>query len=415
MMTAQTNRCLLPLTFIFTLTLVFRVSFAQDLPDSPDKALVVNTCNGCHSTRNIVRSSGYTKSQWQELTSTMIDLSATPELQDKITSYLAQHFPPNDERTPKLLPGNTKITFKQWQVPTLGQRSRDPIEAKDGTIWWAGQWGNLIGKINPKTDEMKEYPLLANSKPHSVTLDAQGDVWYTGNKNGTIGKLDIDTEEITVYRMPDKAAKDPHTAIFANTGMLWFTLQHSNMIGRLNPENGDIKLVNMPTKGSRPYGIKIDENDIPWVACNGHNCLVKIDPISMKITEINLPNDATKVRRLDIAADGHIWYVNSSRGRLGRYNPHTGDIKEWPSPSGELSHPYAIAIVGDSIWYNESGKRPDALVRFDPKNESFQSWPVPTGDTYAGIIRHMRATKDGGLVIHQSSTNRIIKVDIGNK
>jgi virginiamycin B lyase len=400
--------------FIFLPVAIFfsQNAFTQNLPDSPDKSLVVSTCTSCHSTRNIMRSSGYTKDQWRELTSTMIDMSSTPALQDKITSYLATHFPPNSKRTPNIVSGKAKLTFTEWQVPTLGQRSRDPIEAEDGTLWWAGQWGNLIGKINPTTGEMKEYPLLKNSKPHSVTLDAQGNVWYTGNKNGTIGKLDIKSEEITVYHMPDKAAKDPHTAIFARTGMLWFTLQHSNMIGRLNPKSGDIELVNMPTKGSRPYGIKIDRNDVPWVACNGHNCLAKVDPVSMNITEIELPDATTKARRLDIAADGHIWYVNSSRGRLGRYNPETGDIKEWSSPSGELSHPYAIAIVGDNIWYNESGKRPDALVRFNPKDESFQSWPIPTGNTYAGIIRHMRTTKDGGLVIHQSSTNRIIKVSM---
>jgi virginiamycin B lyase len=29
---------------------------------------------------------------------------------------------------------------------------------------------------------------------------------------------------------------------------------------------------------------------------------------------------------------------------------------------------------------------------------------------YAGIIRHMRPTRDGNLLIHQSSTNRIIRV-----
>jgi virginiamycin B lyase len=27
---------------------------------------------------------------------------------------------------------------------------------------------------------------------------------------------------------------------------------------------------------------------------------------------------------------------------------------------------------------------------------------------HAGIVRHMRATRDGNLLLHQSSTNRII-------
>ena len=130
----------------------------------------------------------------------------------------------------------------------------------------------------------------------------------------------------------------------------------------------------------------------------------------MGLAEIELPHPATKVRRLDIAADGAIWYVNSARGRLGRYQPASGEIREWPSPSGPASHPYAIAVIDGIVWYNESGKRPDTLVRFDPKSESFQSWPIPSGGIHAGIIRHMRPTRDGKLLIHQSGSNRIILV-----
>jgi virginiamycin B lyase len=130
----------------------------------------------------------------------------------------------------------------------------------------------------------------------------------------------------------------------------------------------------------------------------------------MELTEVRLPGENTTVRRLDFARDGTLWYVNSGEGRLGRYNPKTGEIREWPSPSGPKSHPYAIAVVDGIVWYNESAQRPDALVRFDPATETFQSWPIPSGGLHAGIVRHMRATRDGKLLIHQSSTNRIILV-----
>jgi virginiamycin B lyase len=376
------------------------------------KETVQSVCTTCHKLRNISRSSGYSEEGWKELIATMIDLKGSPKEHAAIVAYLAKTYPPNTKSAPKLVPGPVKVTFKEWTVPTLGQRSRDPIEAEDGTIWWAGQWGNLIGKIDPKTGAMKEYTLPPKSMPHTVTLDRAGNVWYTGNKNGTIGKFDPKTEKIKVYKMPDPAAKDPHTAIFDAKGILWFTLQQSNMIGRLDPATGDIKLVKAPTEGSKPYGIKLDAAGVPWVACNGSNCLIRVDPASMKLTEVKLPIPETTVRRLDIAPDGMIWYVNSSQGRLGRYDPKTGAIKEWPSPSGKRSHPYAIAIVDGKIWYNESRQRPDALVRFDPKTETFQSWPIPTGGIYAGIIRHMRVMKDGSLIIHQSSTNRITKVSI---
>lgn len=385
---------------------------APALPEGAGKELVNGLCTGCHQTSQITRSSGYTREGWKEMAGTMIDLSGSPEDLEAIAEYLATHFPPSTKRAPKLLPGDAQIAFKDWQVPTLGQRSRDPVEAADGSIWWAGQWANLVGRIDPATGAMKEYALPTSSMPHTVTLDRAGNVWFTGNKNGTIGKLDSGTGEITVYKMPDPAVEDPHTAVFDEKGILWFTLQQSNMVGRLDPATDDIKLVTMRTPDSKPYGIKIDAQGSPWVACNGSNCLVKVDPATMALTEIKLPIAETTVRRLDIAGDGRIWYVNSSQGRLGRLDPRTGEIKEWPSPSGPDSHPYALAVVDGIVWYNESGKRPDALVRFDPDTETFQSWPIPSGGVHAGIIRHMRPTRAGNLLIHQSSTNRIILVTV---
>jgi virginiamycin B lyase len=388
---------------------------AASLPEGAGKALVEGACASCHQTDQITRSSGYTRDGWKELISTMMDLSRTPAEEATITQYLATHFPPNTARAPKLVPGSTQIAFKEWQTPTLGQRARDPIQAADGTIWWAGQWGNVIGRINPATGEMKEYPLPADAMPHTVTLDAGGNVWYTGNKNATLGKFDPGTGKITEYKMPDPAAKDPHSAIFDKRGTLWFTLQNSNMVGRLDPATGDIKLVTMKTANSKPYGIKIDADGVPWFACNGRPCIVRIDPATMELTEVKLPLPGTTVRRLDFDRDGMLWYVNSGEGRLGRYNPKTGEIKEWPSPSGPKSHPYAIAVIDGVVWYNESAQRPDTLVRFDPKTETFQSWAIPSGGIHAGIIRHMRPTRDGNLIIHQGSTNRIILVTLGRR
>ena len=380
------------------------------LPDGNGKDLIATICTGCHQTDQITRSSGYSVEDWKELTGTMIDLSADKPTQTAIVNYLAEKFPPNTTRAPKPVPGPIQVEFKEWRVPTLGQRSRDPVQAPDGSIWWVGQFGNLIGRLDPATGEMKEYPLPPMAKPHTVTLDAQGVPWYTGNMNATIGKLDPATGKVTEYKMPDPKAKDPHTAVFDAKGIMWFTLQNSDMIGRLDPASGDIKLVNAPKANAKPYGIKIDAEGVPWVACNGAPCLIKVDPADMKLTEIKLPLAGTTVRRLDIADDGMIWYVNSGQGKIGRYNPKTGEIKEWDSPSGAKSHPYAMAVVNGIVWYNESGMRPDMLVRFDPQSETFQSWPIASGNVYAGIIRHMRPTRDGNLLIHQSSTNRIMLV-----
>jgi virginiamycin B lyase len=381
------------------------------LPDGPGKERVEALCMACHQAREILNSSGYTREGWGELIGTMIDLSRVPEERDRITQYLASHFPPSSRRAPTLVAGNERIAFTEWRTPTPGARARDPIQDSDGAIWYAGQWSNQIGRIDPATGKIQEYALPANAKPHTVTLDARGNVWYTGNGNATLGYLDPRSGRITEFKMPDPQAKDPHSAVFDAKGILWFTMQLSNRVGRLDPSSGEIRTVALKTPGSRPYGIKISPADgAPWFACNGRACIVRIDPATMELTEVRLPGENTTVRRLDFARDGTLWYVNSGEGRLGRYNPKTGEIREWPSPSGPKSHPYAIAVVDGIVWYNESAQRPDALVRFDPATETFQSWPIPSGGLHAGIVRHMRATRDGKLLIHQSSTNRIILV-----
>ena len=381
------------------------------LPEGDGKILVQGTCTACHDLNHITRSSGYSREGWRELIATMMNLPGTTA-GETITKYLAAHFPPNDRRKPKLVKGDTSITLREWTVPTLGQRARDPVQAPDGSIWWAGMWANLIGRIDPATGEVAEYTLPENAKPHNVIPDAQGNIWYTGNSNGTIGKLDPRTGQITEYKMPDAKARDPHTAVFDKQGTLWFTLQQSNMVGRLIPATGEVKLVSMPTPRSRPYGIVMSSDGSPWVCCNGSNCLVKVDPKTMALREYKLPDPQTTVRRLDFASDGMLWYVNSSLGRLGRMDPQTGQTKEWPSPSGPKSHPYAIAVIDNIVWYNESAQRPDTLVRFDPATERFQSWAIPSGGVYAGIVRHMTPTREGNLLIHQSSTNRVILVTI---
>jgi virginiamycin B lyase len=378
------------------------------LPDGPGKEAVSTTCAACHGLGMITGSTGYTQAAWRDLIATMIALP--PDREAAISQYLAAHFPPKPGRAPELVAGDISVTFREWTVPTLGQRSRDPLMTKDGTLWWNGQFISLIGRLNPTTGEMKEYILDPESKPHSIVDDADGNIWYLGNGNGTIGKFVPATGAITVFKMPDPAARDPHTGIFAKDGTLFFTLQQSNMLGRLVPATGEIKLVTLATPRALPYGLKQDSKGDIWVSFNGAAKIGRMDPVTMAVREYPLPDPASTSRRLAITSDDMVWFVNSALGRLGRLNPATGEVKEWRSPSGAKSHPYAIEVIDDVIWYNESGQRPDALVRFDPKTERFQSWAIPSG---VGIIRHMRKTPDGNLTIHQTSTNRVGLAIIG--
>ncbi len=320
-----------------------------------------------------------------------------------IADYLAEHFPERKERRPTLVPGPVEVEIQEWMVPTLGQRSRDPIEAPDGSIWWTGMWASLVGRLDPATGDMREYPLPPEARPHSIIPADDGSIWYTGNSNGTIGRLDPATGDIKEFKT---ASRDPHTAAFHPNGMLYFTAQGAGQLGRLDTLTG--ALTEVPTE-PRPYGIRVAEDGTLWVAYNGTNKLAAVDPETMEIRYYDIPDERTRIRRLGLDSAGKVWFVNSTLGRIGRLDPETGEVKQWDSPSGPTSHPYSLAVINDKIWYNESGMRPDALVRFDPETETFQSWEIPSG---VGIVRHVWVTRENKLLIHQSSSNRVGLVTI---
>jgi virginiamycin B lyase len=204
------------------------------------------------------------------------------------------------------------------------------------------------------------------------------------------------------YPMPDADAKDPHTPIFDAKGRLWFSVQGGNFIGRIDPASGDVKLVKSLTPKSRPYGVKIDSKGVPFVVLFGTNKVARLDPETMQIREFTLPEGA-RPRRMAITPDDAVWYSDYARGYIGRLDPGSGAVKEWPSPGGPKSQPYGMAVVDGVIWYSESNTKPNTLVRFDPKTEKFQSWTIPSG---GGVIRHMHV-RDHEIGIACSGVNRV--------
>ncbi len=360
------------------------------LPDGPGKEEVQTQCTKCHALGLIANSGGNTKQEWAELFGTMVQ----PRPQ------------------PVVVPGAMSVSFKEWNVPTLGSRPHDPEPGPGGTIWWTGMFANVLGRLDPKTSEMKEYHAKTPaSGPHGLAFDKDGYLWFTANAKGYIGKLDPKTGDVLEYKLPEDV-RDPHTPLIAPSGTVFFTAQGANYIGRINPKTGEVKVQKTPTERANPYGMVFTSKGTPFVCDFGTNKIIEFDPETLAIKEYELPNSESRPRRIAISPDDIIWYADYSRGYLGRLDPKTGKVTDWPSPSGPRSQPYGITYLNGAIWYVESAIRPNVLVRFDIKTEKFQSWTIPGG---GGVVRNMKSTRDGNLVIAESGVNKVGLVLVGSK
>jgi virginiamycin B lyase len=264
---------------------------------------------------------------------------------------------------------------------------------------------NTLGRLDPATGKIQEYHLkTADSGPHGLTADKEGNIWFTANYQGYIGRLNPQTGEVSEYPMLDPKARDPHSLVFDRKGILWFTVQTGNFVGRLDPRTGIVTLKHSPTTDSKPYGIAVNSRGIPFFCELGTNKIGRIDPGTMDITEYELPEGA-RPRRLAITRDDMVYYTDYRRGYLGRLNPANGKVDEWPSPGGRDSRPYGMTTSPDgAVWFSESGVEPNTIVRFDPKTEKFARQDIPSG---GGVVRNMAANSHGDIYIACSGVNKI--------
>ena len=273
------------------------------------------------------------------------------------------------------------VDLKEWAVE-WGGRTRDPAVAPDGKVWFVGQAGNYIAFFDPSTEQFKRFEIEEGTNPHSINVDSQGIVWYTGNRNGRIGRLDPGGGGLRTIMTGE--AKDPHTHVFDGKGHVWFTSQGSNRIGRLNIKTEKVDLITPSDQPSNPYGIVLDKDGNPWVALLRTNTVVRVDPAKLTVTPFKQAHESSRSRRIEATPDGMIWYVDETRGYLGRINPATSEAKEWAAPGGPKSSPYALTKDDQGrLWFSETGPLKQ-LVGFDPKTEKFFSV-----NTVSGNIRHM--------------------------
>ena len=306
----------------------------------------------------------------------------------------------------------TNFVVREYVLPHKNPPAfaHDPAVAPDGSVYFADQQGSYIGRLDPETGAVKEYPTpTAGSGPHGIIISPDGAVWYTGNAKGLIGRLDPGSGRITEFRIA--GARDPHTPLWLD-GKVWFTAQQANKYGVLDPKTGAVKLYDSPIARSKPYGLQRAPDGTLWMALFGTNKLGHIDPRTAQLTTVDVADTAARPRRLAITSDGRIWYTDYVRGYLGMYDPRTRTAKEWKTPNRTPQHntnPYGIGIAPDgAVWYNEANQ--GDMVRFDPRTEATVVIPIPTRGS---VIRNVTVDSTRGrLWIAESGVSRLGRIDL---
>src|SRR2546428_12016805 len=121
-------------------------------------------------------------------------------------------------------------------------------------VYYTAQRTGKLGILDPKTGKYEEIALGARSAPHGVIVGPDGAPWITDGGQNAIVRVDPKTNEVKRFPLPQTfAAVSLNTAAFDRDGILWFTGQ-AGSYGRLDPRTGELRMFGAP-RGSGPDGI----------------------------------------------------------------------------------------------------------------------------------------------------------------
>jgi virginiamycin B lyase len=250
-----------------------------------------------------------------------------------------------------------------------GQGPHDVAPAPDGGVWYTAQRTGELGYLDPKTGATRTVKLGSGSAPHGVIVGPDGAPWVTDGGQNAIVRVDPVSKEVKVFKLPGPNV-NLNTAAFDRFGILWFTGQ-SGYFGHVDPKTGVLKVLQSP-RGAGPYGITATPDGAIFYASLASSHIASVDLKEDVATPIDPPTRGQGARRVWSDSKAQIWVSEWNAGQVGVYSTDSRVWKEWKIPGNAM--PYAVFVDDqDIVWLTDFGA--NAIVRFDPRTETFTSYP----------------------------------------
>ena len=188
---------------------------------------------------------------------------------------------------------------------------------------------------------------------------------------GAMANAKMATQTFTVL-----AGAGAHDVYPAPDGAVWFTAQSAGKLGRLDPRTGKSDLIALGPDAA-PHGVIVGPDGAAWVTEGGQNAIARVDPATRAVKLFPLPRERRNANLNTATFDrqGMLWFT----GQNGLYgDSKTKSWGRWHLP-GDRPQPYAVYVDDtDAVWVSDWGA--NAILRFDPKTEKFESVPLPDRD-----------------------------------
>jgi streptogramin lyase len=405
-----------------TKNLAAQLSDAEWLVSIPgtqkQKEWLSQSCVFCHSLTHVL-TSRYDAEGWLTTFNRMANYSGSSTFFKPVPSPTANHemisFTKGDEELAKYLASinlssgpefkfdiktmprpqgdDTEVLITEYDLPRRDAEPHDAVSDAEGMIWYCDFAEGIVGRLNPKTGEVKEWE-DPSTKPgfpggfQALELDTQGNPWVTRHEFNGFAKFDKKTEKFTNFSIPaDLVSPKTRTTFLAITSddKVWIKDNVDFKAFRLDQKTGQYAgynqypddIVKVPPHNI--YGIRADSLGNEYGADIDGSGIAKIDGETGKATFYPTPAPNSGPRRMHMDSQDRLWIGEYYANKIARFDTKTGQYQEWAHPVTWYS-PYDVAPAKDgNIW--AGGMSTDLISRLNLKTGKFTNYLMPRVDT----------------------------------
>jgi len=348
-----------------------------------------------------------------------VDLSLRPPSagQTALGKYLASinlsaqdsfAFPLQTLRRPK---GKaTQVIYTVYDLPRPDASPHDEVFDAEGNVWYSDFNSQFIGKLDPKTGKVVEYPVPQNRFGQiaqgglQIDIDREGRIYYGNMSQMQIVRFDPKTAKIETFRPPIRESElgDGHLTMIDPAfqqvdGYIWanvaFTSSEAGGTWHIDLATNTWTRVTYPP-GSPPaqaYDVVADsKNNIYGMQMNNDK-LWMTDGKTLKTIWYEFPTKGAGCRRGHIDSQDRLWCGIFNGNGLAMFDPKTQKISEWKMPTA-WTRPYD-AQFDDKTYVWTAGMDNDLAVRLNTQTGEFTEYLLP----HETNVRHVEVQKSGSL------------------
>jgi virginiamycin B lyase len=304
--------------------------------------------------------------------------------QDETWTYDLKTFPRPTGRA-------TRVIVTEYDLPRKQIQPHDVILDNEGTVWFSHFGELFLGKLDPRTGVVSQYPVPAIKTGFPVgTLDLEttrsGDIWLSMMYQGGVARFDKKTGQFQTWSVPKEWQTDATQQAFVSPnasdvdGKVWVKNSDRAQILRLDPATGQWENFGSfkdpaTGKGIQAYGIPVDPDNNLYLLDFASNGVGKLDKSGKLVAYYPGKIEQSRPRRGRIDDQGRLWYAEYGGNAIGMLDPKTQSVKEWTLPT-PWSQPYdAVLDKNGEAW--TGSMLSDRVSRLDPKTGEFVEYLMP--------------------------------------